>query len=120
MSRRDIEKLGIRVEPPSKKKGLEVWFVPGKIGDGERPGNAEPEKEPLPESRDFWMRGRRVRVPFAQEFRQKIDHVEFHSPAGSLNIYRNGYLVHVPGKPFPHHNDLDPPSDRETPSAAKW
>ena len=39
------------------------------------------------------------------------------------NLYRNGYLVHVPGEKLPHHNDLDRPvaaDPRNIPSTAPW
>ena len=58
----------------------------------------------------LWLRGRQVFVPKHREFKRKLDGVEFSSPAGSGNVYRNGYLVHVPGEAMPHHGDLDKPA----------
>ena len=70
-----------------------------------------------------WLRGRYVFVPEHREFKRKVDGIDWYSPAGSGNIYRNGYLVHVPGETLPHHNDLDHPTAadiRNIPSTAPW
>lgn len=74
-----------------------------------------PERTPLQErgskqGRYVWMRGRYVFVPRNRAFTRKLDHVTFHSPVGSTNIYRNGHLVQIEGQgPPPHHHDLNPP-----------
>ena len=70
-----------------------------------------------------WLRGRYMFIPEHREFKRKIDGIDWSSPAGSGNIYRNGYLVHVPGEKLPHHNDLDHPvaaDIRNIPSTAPW
>ena len=70
-----------------------------------------------------WIRGRYTFIPEHREFKRRIDGIDWHSPAGSGNLYRNGYLVHVPGEKLPHHNDLDRPvaaDIRNVPSTAPW
>jgi hypothetical protein len=77
-----------------------------------------------PQGRYVWLRGRYVFVPRNRAFTRKLDGVEFHSPAGSTNIYREGQLVQIEGQPAPpHHHDLNPPRPadiRNIPSTPEW
>jgi 2'-5' RNA ligase len=94
-----------------------------------KPANAPEHRAPLQErgteqGRYVWLRGRYVFVPRHRVFHRKLDHVTFHSPAGSTNIYRNGNLVQVEGEsPPPHHRDLNPPAQpdvRNVPGTAEY
>jgi 2'-5' RNA ligase len=77
-----------------------------------------------PQGRHVWLRGRFVFVPRRKAWNRKLDHVHFHSPAQSTNIYRNGNLVQIEGQPAPpHHHDLNPPTGadiRNIPGTAEY